>query len=700
MPPQPWLSHRLGFLDCLAIKHSNPLRGDFIMQFLLRSIVGRLVLITTTAVLTILTIFAVVAVNQVTQQTQQQVDDALRLEMSAESQKIASFIQSMYMIPQTVFTGPQFRRFFDNYQTRRADVSQDAAYQDIIKHFKTLTTDLPLVKSVFFATQSTGEYFLENGRMDQDDSYYAYNRPWYKTAVEKGVNRVTPPDIDLYDKSVIATVHYLIRKPDQSLLGIGGIDIRISSIGKDILSKIKYQGQGQAFLISDSGNVIFFPGVDETKIGEGFALAKIDEQGQQGFAQLQQQMLQQAAGSVDVTYQGETYEVIFNEVALTEPQMRWSLGFMVPKALIEEPITRTNRAAWLIVLCSAVLMALAVFFTSSRLLRPLQLIVGAMRDIARGEGDLTQRLRLTRKDELGQLANEFNHFVTQIQQLVQQSTATAGQVTSVVQSIRGLAEKTHERANQQFQEVEMVAAAVTEMSQTIEGISHSAVLAQNVTHEADERAQQGQQVVQAAARQIEDLSKGIHDANVVMAQLRTDAERINEVLEVIRSIAQQTNLLALNAAIEAARAGEQGRGFAVVADEVRVLSQRTAQSTGEIQSMINGLQSTAASAVQLMNQSRELASGTVANADSAAQALHSIDQAIREINQMASQIATAAGQQSHVVHTVAGHVESFRQVANDTAQGASVGEHHAGSLRQLSDALQQRMASFRLERRA
>jgi len=666
------------------------------MQFLLRSIVGRLVLITTTAVLTILTIFAVVAVNQVTQQTQQQVDDALRLEMSAESQKIASFIQSMYMIPQTVFTGPQFRRFFDNYQTRRADVSQDAAYQDIIKHFKTLTTDLPLVKSVFFATQSTGEYFLENGRMDQDDSYYAYNRPWYKTAVEKGVNRVTPPDIDLYDKSVIATVHYLIRKPDQSLLGIGGIDIRISSIGKDILSKIKYQGQGQAFLISDSGNVIFFPGVDETKIGEGFALAKIDEQGQQGFAQLQQQMLQQAAGSVDVTYQGETYEVIFNEVALTEPQMRWSLGFMVPKALIEEPITRTNRAAWLIVLCSAVLMALAVFFTSSRLLRPLQLIVGAMRDIARGEGDLTQRLRLTRKDELGQLANEFNHFVTQIQQLVQQSTATAGQVTSVVQSIRGLAEKTHERANQQFQEVEMVAAAVTEMSQTIEGISHSAVLAQNVTHEADERAQQGQQVVQAAARQIEDLSKGIHDANVVMAQLRTDAERINEVLEVIRSIAQQTNLLALNAAIEAARAGEQGRGFAVVADEVRTLAGRTQASTENIQQLIAGLHQSVNSAEQAMLQSGKQAETSVAQTAEVRHSLLAITDAMEQIRRQTAEIASATGQQVDVAADINRQIVEINDVAHVTTDASSQVHQQSSDLAGQVEELRASLARFKV----
>lgn len=666
------------------------------MQFLLRSIVGRLVLITTTAVLTILTLFALVAVNQVTNQTQQQVDDALRMEMAAESQKIGAFMQSMYMIPQTAFRSPQFLRFFEQYQTRRADLSSNVEFHDIINHFKQLTTDLPLVKSVFFAAQSTGEYFLETGRMDQDDAYYAYNRPWYKTAVEKGINRVTPPDIDLYDKSVIATVHYLIRKPDQSLLGIGGIDIRISTIGKDILSKIKYQGQGQAFLISDSGNVIFFPGIDENKIGEGFALAKVDEQGQQGFAELQQAMLKQAAGAQQVTYQGEPYEVLFHEVALAEPQMRWSLGFMLPKALIDEPINHTKQAAWLIVLCSAVLMALAVFITSSRLLRPLQLIVSAMHDIARGEGDLTQRLRLTRKDELGQLANEFNHFVTQIQQLVQQSTHTAGQVTNVVHTIRGLAETTHERANQQFQEVEMVAAAVTEMSQTIEGISHNAVSAQNVTHQADERAQQGQQVVSAAARQIEELSKGIEDANVVMAQLRTDAERINEVLEVIRSIAQQTNLLALNAAIEAARAGEQGRGFAVVADEVRTLAGRTQASTENIQQLIAGLHQSVNSAEQAMLQSGKQASASVAQTAEVRHALVAITEAMEHIRHQTAEIANATSQQVVVAADINQQIVQINDVAHVTTDASSQVHEQSSTLAGQVEELRASLARFKV----
>lgn len=669
------------------------------MQYWFRSVVGRLVLISSAIVFSILLVFGWLSVRQVTEQTHQQVNTNLEAMISSESLKIVGFFKELSALPLAVFSNPQFQRFFTDYQTRRSDLAANQDYQEITAHFGRLMAEVPAIKSMFFASQATGEYFYEQGRQDRDADYYAYNRPWYKTATELGYNRVTPPDIDIFDNSVIATVHYLLRKPDQSLLGIGGIDVRLSTIGKDVLGKIRYQGAGQAFLITDTGSLIFFPGIDEKELAKGIALAQLDQRdsGQhQGFADLQQQMLKQVQGNTTVQWQGEEYQVVFHDVALDNPKMRWSLGFLVPHDIVDAPIRQTTLAAWGLVLLLALTVAVAVALTARRLLAPLQDIVGAMTDIARGEGDLTQRLRLKRDDELGQLAGEFNHFVEQIQQLVQQCNVTAGQVSQVAGEIRQLAGHSHQRASQQFAEVELVATAVTEMSQTIEGISHSAATAQQHSLQADETARQGNATVQASTAQIGALSSGIDDANQVMARLRNDADQITKVLDVIAGIAAQTNLLALNAAIEAARAGEQGRGFAVVADEVRTLAGRTQASTADIQKLINGLQQSVSEAEQAMQHSSVQVQTSVSSTDAVQGALTSINEAMLSIRQQTEEIAEATRQQVLVAADINRQIVQINDVAHVTTESSAQVRQQSDELSAQVSALQNVLARFKV----
>lgn len=669
------------------------------MQYWFRSVVGRLVLISSAIVFIILLVFGWLSVHQVTAQTHQQVNASLEAMISNESQKIVGFFKELSALPLAVFSNPQFQRFFTDYQTRRSDLSANQDYQEITAHFGRLMTEVPAIKSMFFASQATGEYFYEQGRQDRDADYYAYNRPWYKTATELGYNRVTPPDIDIFDNSVIATVHYLLRKPDQSLLGIGGIDVRLSTIGQDVLGKIRYQGAGQAFLITDSGSLIFFPGIDEKELAKGLALAQLDQRDggkHQGFTQLQQQMLKQVQGNTTVQWQGEEYQVVFHDVALDNPKMRWSLGFLVPHDIVDAPIRQTTLAAWGLVLLLALTVALAVALTARRLLAPLQDIVAAMSDIARGEGDLTQRLRLKRDDELGQLAGEFNHFVEQIQQLVQQCNLTAGQVSQVAGQIRQLAGHSHQRASQQFAEVELVATAVTEMSQTIEGISHSAATAQQHSLQADASARQGNTTVQASTAQISALSAGIDDANTVMARLRNDADQITKVLDVIAGIAAQTNLLALNAAIEAARAGEQGRGFAVVADEVRTLAGRTQASTADIQKLINGLQQSVSEAEQAMQQSSIEVQRSVTSTGAVQDALSTINDAMMSIRQQTEEIAEATRQQVLVAADINQQIVQINDVAHVTTESSAQVRQQSDELSAQVSALQNVLARFKV----
>lgn len=611
-----------------------------------KTIAGRLLLVTTGTMLLLLTLFALLTVQVAGKQSRDQIDANLAAMLQAESLKIAGFFQELAAIPQTLFSNPQFLRFFDQYQQRRSDLTNNSDFTELTGHFAHITQVRPEVKSVFFAAQATGEYFYEQGRQDRDNDYYAYNRPWYQNAIKLGFNRVTPPDIDIFDHSVIATIHYLVRKPDQTLLGIGGIDVKLSTIGEEVLGKIHYQQQGKAFLLTETGALIFFPGIEEKTIAEGMQLAQLDQQQQSaGFAPLQQQMLNLEQGQAEVSWQGQRYLVSFRQVALKEPHMRWALGLLVPIELVEAPIAQTKKAAWLIVFICGLVMAVAVFFASSRLLRPLAEVAEAMRDIARGEGDLTQRLQIKRQDEIGKVAEEFNHFVSQIQTLVQQTAATATNVGHGVQHISQLSGQSHQHTAQQFAEIEMVAAAVTEMTQTIEGISASASRSKAGSDAADLQVRQGQQVMTVAAEQIDELAHGIQQANGVMVQLRQDASRITEVLEVIRSIAQQTNLLALNAAIEAARAGEQGRGFAVVADEVRTLAGRTQASTENIQQLITGLQQSVNDAEQAMQHSKTQAAASVTQTHQVQRVLASITDSVATIRLQAEDIAEATSQQ-------------------------------------------------------
>lgn len=665
------------------------------MPSFLNSIVGRLVVVTSIAVLTILTLFATLVVNQVTSQNRQQLDTALSQLLASESQKIEAFIETLYQVPQTAFSSPQFVRFFSQYQTRRADLSQNQDMADLTGHFSQLTKQNPLVKSVFFAVQSTGEYFMETGRIDQDADYYAYKRPWYQAAIEFGRNRVTPPDVDLYDKSVIATIHYLAKGPSQQIYGIGGVDIRISAIGKEILANIRYQGQGHAFLVSETGQLIFFPDIDETAIGKSITLAELDSQ-YQGFGPLQQAMLQQPSGVGRVQWAGQTQRVNFQQVTLADPHMRWSLGFMVPEAMVEAPIQTATYTAWLLVLASAVLMASAVYFTASRLLRAIGLFVDAMRDITRGEGDLTQRLTLRRTDELGQLAGEFNHFVSQIQQLVTQATQTALEVTQIVQTIQGLAARTHERADEQFHEVEAVAAAVTSLSQTIQGNAHHSDVALNLSDTTDQQARSGLHRVQQATNQIGSLVTDIQTANTVMHQLKQNADRINEVLVVIDGIAQQTNLLALNAAIEAARAGEQGRGFAVVADEVRTLAGRTQASTANIQQLISGLQQSVTQVEQALQQSSRQADDSVQQTATVSQALRDITDAMSQLRQQAQTIADSTRQQAIEAGHINQQVLQINEVAHVTTDASSTVHQQSQNLAAQMASLQATLNRFKV----
>lgn len=327
---------------------------------------------------------------------------------------------------------------------------------------------------------------------------------------------------------------------------------------------------------------------------------------------------------------------------------------------------------------------------------PLSNAVEAMKDIAEGEGDLTSRLKVSGKDEIGQLAEAFNGFISKMQGLIREVTASTSQLSAAAEEMSMITGETRTGVQRQQSETALVATAITEMSSTVHEVANNAETAASAASQADSQTEQGKQIVSSTMSSITSLATEVERASTVINQLENDSESIGSVLEVIRGIAEQTNLLALNAAIEAARAGEQGRGFAVVADEVRSLASRTQESTQEIQEMIERLQKGSRDAVVAMESGQEQASQTVEQAAQAESSLSEISAAVAQINEMNAHIAQASRQQGEVVEEVSQNIVNITQVSDESASGADQLSTASEEMANLAVNLESQVSHFKI----
>ncbi len=311
-------------------------------------------------------------------------------------------------------------------------------------------------------------------------------------------------------------------------------------------------------------------------------------------------------------------------------------------------------------------------------------------------GDLSARVAYRGNDELGHVAKVFNSMGERFHATVQQLSGATGQLAAAAEETSAITEQTSAGIRQQQSETEQVATAMNQMNATVHEVAANAAHAAGAARKADEEAATGKKVVNQTIDVIDNLAGEVEKAAAVIHQLEQESDSIGTVLDVIRGIAEQTNLLALNAAIEAARAGEQGRGFAVVADEVRTLASRTQQSTQEINQMIERLQGGAANAVKVMEASRAQAQAGVKQVALAGESLDSISEAVATINDMNTQIASAAEQQSAVAEEINRNITTISQVAEQTNQGAQQTASAAEELARLAEQLQSLVGQFKV----
>lgn len=523
---------------------------------------------------------------------------------------------------------------------------------------------------------------------------------WYSCPRDSGRVCLLDPYFDEVEgKPLLMTSVAFPLIEDGKVIGVIGVDISLASLQQLSLEAQQslYQGEGHLSVISPAG---FLAGHsrDAGLLGKPLSTALGVE------SEAIERVID--AGKPALLGDGDMLRVLqpIQPVPELEP---WAILLEVPRQVLLAPALRLeqtlqaqSREDSMIALgigLGAVLLGLALMWLTARgMTRPIEGVAAMLKDIASGEGDLTRRLKYNREDELGELAGWFNRFLDKLQPTIANVQRSVQDARSSADQSAAIAAQTSAGMQQQFRDVEQVATASHEMSATAQDVARNAAQAANAARAADEATHDGLSVIGKTTQSIGSLSDELNHAMTQVESLAASSDQIGSVLEVIRAIAEQTNLLALNAAIEAARAGEAGRGFAVVADEVRSLARRTQESVEEIRQVIERLQNGTRDVVAAMQGSRSQAQGSVDQVDHAVAALRRIGEAVAVISDMNLQIASAAEEQSAVAEEVNRNVAGIRDVTESLSGQADESARVSRALNELANHQQSLMSYFRV----
>lgn len=708
------------------------------IQFSIAALAGAIVL-SVVAALVVYSLFASERTqNLVDERTQAQFEHAMQQRLSALAQTQASEIKRELEAPLLIAAGLARTNALLGIKDSKGEPQLKVSREQVLNLLRNTVEQNPKVLGAYIA--------WEHNALDNNDAAYVGNTDvgadpkdgrfmpwWYRNtdgslALEK---LASLEDQKLLSTGVRASEYYLCsketKKPcviDPAPYKVGGKMVMLSSFIEPIISngafqgivgadlsvnfiqdmleaadKNLYNGAGEMALIASNGGLVAYT-KDPAKLGEK-ASTILDANEVDNLNKI-------SIGEVRYDVDKEHGHIeVYMPFGIGATNARWTLMMQLPLSAVMADLNtlKSDLASQrnadilgmaVVGLIIAALGLLVIWLVARGIAGPLKQMVLMLDDIAQGEGDLTKRLESNRVDEVGQIAVRFNTFLSKLQAMISQVVTSVQKVSDSSEHTADIAIRTNQGVHKQMSEIELVATAVHQMTSTAQDVARNATQAAQAANHADGAANQGMQIVQNTSNSISALASEIGRAVGVVQTLAADSENINAILTTIRGIAEQTNLLALNAAIEAARAGEQGRGFAVVADEVRNLAQKTQQATQEIQSMILQLQNGTRQVVQVMEDSQSKTQESVGHAAEAAQALETITKAVSVINDMNTQIASAAEEQSAVAEDINRNVTNIGQVANEVAGGATESSQASAELTKLAEQQRRLINQFRV----
>ncbi|QSX37174.1 methyl-accepting chemotaxis protein [Shewanella sedimentimangrovi] len=544
----------------------------------------------------------------------------------------------------------------------------------VVAQLKDVTRQYDLVQASY-ADRQTAAYYTQDGFLriltpSQDGWFFGYR----DSGQERMLNVFTEAN---------GEVKLFINYQQPSGRGLVGLAKSLDDMVR-LLASFKIEQSGFVYLVDASGKVQLHQ--DKSKIGKA-NLSKLYPD-----ADTNKLLTKSDFSLLRAEVDGESTLIASSYI----PSMDWYLLAQVPEAEVFALLSDAVLHILLWTLAIAVGFVILGSTVAGSVSKPIAKVADMFRNIGEGEGDLRQRLPVEGEDEIAELAKGFNAFIAKIQDSVLEVARTSEQLGQSARDVSRQAGQTLDDSHEQKDRTMQVVTAINEMGATVNEIAGNAAQAADAAKDADTESVGGQRVVTQARDTINQLSRDVQQVGEVIESLATHTKSIGGILDVIRAISEQTNLLALNAAIEAARAGEAGRGFAVVADEVRNLASRTAASTNEVQGMIDKLQAEATRAVNAMSQSRSRSQEGVKAVDEASQVLSGISERIGLISDMNIQVAAATEEQSTVVEDINRNVTEINEITQRTAETAQAAARASQDLTSLAGRLDQLVAKFKV----